>query len=274
MENRRNIALFFAAFFRGAVFLRPCSHPLPPGRRPHSAGDRHPGVGISGRYAAAGAPLGLGGRPAGPPAGDRGVYRPLCPLQGGILAGGWPVGLFAGASPTPRCWWERPFSARRCSLWVSFSTSSSISAPAFPPQWFGLLYILAALAAIAGGWSHRLTGRMGRRAGAALLMGGGGALCLAMATCPLPWASVVGIMALRAAGALFEPMSLDLQNEAAPAGSEAAQLSCNAMVMEFTAAVLNPAFGAAADAGTACALLLGAAACGIGLLLFLAGTKR
>ena len=142
------------------------------------------------------------------------------------------------------------------------------------PQWFGLLYILAALAAIAGGWSHRLTGRMGRRAGAALLMGGGGALCLAMATCPLPWASVVGIMALRGAGALFEPMSLDLQNEAAPAGSEAAQLSCNAMVMEFTAAVLNPAFGAAADAGTACALLLGAAACGIGLLLFLAGTKR
>ena len=69
-------------------------------------------------------------------------------------------------------------------------------------------------------------------------------------------------------------MSLDLQNEAAPAGSEAAQLSYNAMVMEFTAAVLNPAFGAAADAGTACALLLGAAACGIGLLLFLAGTKR
>lgn len=44
------------------------------------------------------------------------------------------VPRWAGASPTPRCWWERPFSARRCSLWVSFSTSSSISAPAFPPS--------------------------------------------------------------------------------------------------------------------------------------------
>ena len=44
------------------------------------------------------------------------------------------VPRWAGASPTPRCWWERPVSARRCSLWVWFSTSSSISAPAFPPS--------------------------------------------------------------------------------------------------------------------------------------------
>lgn len=142
-----------------------------------------------------------------------------------------------------------------------------------PLRWFGLLYVLTALAALAGVRSHRLTGGLGRRGGVLLLLGGSAALCLLLALLPLPGASVLGIMGLRAAGALFEPLSLDLQNAAAPPGGAAAQLSCNAMVMELTAAALNPAFGAAADLGTGWALLLGAAACGGGLVLFLHGMK-
>lgn len=143
-----------------------------------------------------------------------------------------------------------------------------------PLRWFGLLYLMVTLAALAGVWSHRLTGRLGRRGGTLLLIGGGAALCLVLAFIPLPGASVLGIMGLRAAGALFEPVSLDLQNAATPPGGAAAQLSCNAMVMELTAAALNPAFGAAADLGTGWALLLGAAACGGGLVLFLYGMGR
>lgn len=57
------------------------------------------------------------------------------------------------------------------------------------------------------------------------------------------------------------------------AGARAAQLSCNAMVMDVVSLVLNPAFGRAADAGCGQALLLGATACGGGLLLFWAGAK-
>lgn len=143
-----------------------------------------------------------------------------------------------------------------------------------PLRWFGLLYVLTTLAALAGVRSHRLTGGLGRRGGVLLLLGGSAALCLLLALLPLPGASVLGIMGLRAAGALFEPLSLDLQNAAAPPGGAAAQLSCNAMVMELTAAALNPAFGAAADLGTGWALLLGAAACGVGLVLFLHGMGR
>ena len=45
-------------------------------------------------------------------------------------------------------------------------------------------------------------------------------------------------------------------------------------IMELTAAALNPAFGSAADLGTGWALLLGAAACGVGLVLFLHGMRR
>lgn len=143
-----------------------------------------------------------------------------------------------------------------------------------PLRWFGLLYVLTTLAALAGTGSHRLTGRLGKGGGTLLLMGGSAALCLLLALLPLPGASALGVMGLRAAGALFEPVSLDLQNAAAPPGGAAAQLSCNAMVMELTAAALNPAFGAAADLGAGWALLLGAAACGGGLVLFLRGMRR
>lgn len=143
-----------------------------------------------------------------------------------------------------------------------------------PLRWFGLLYVLTALAALAGARSHRLTGWLGDRRSAGVLLGGGAALCLLLALLPLPLPSVLGIMGLRAALALFEPVSLDLQSRAAPPGGAAAQLSCNAMVMELTAAVLNPALGAAADRGAGWALLAGAAACGGGLFLFLHGLRR
>lgn len=40
-----------------------------------------------------------------------------------------------------------------------------------PLRWFGLLYVLTTLAALAGVRSHRLTGRLGKRGGTLLLMG-------------------------------------------------------------------------------------------------------
>ena len=85
--------------------------------------------------------------------------------------------------------------------------------------------------------------------------------------------AVAGVLGLRAAAALFSPLALSLQNAAAEPGARAAQLSCNAMVMDVVSLVLNPAFGRAADAGCGQALLLGATACGGGLLLFWAGAK-
>lgn len=171
---------------------------------------------------------------------------------------------------------------RRFGLWGAVQTAGLATAGACSTLFFGEHYRAAAgwtvvtygLAALAGVRSHRLTGRLGRRGGVLLLLGGGGALCLMLALLPLPGASALGIMGLRAAGALFEPVSLDLQNAAAPPGGAAAQLSCNAMVMELTAAALNPAFGSAADLGAGWALLLGAAACGVGLVLFLHGMRR
>ena len=141
-----------------------------------------------------------------------------------------------------------------------------------PVRTFGWLSVLATLCALAGARSHRLTRRLGRRRGGALLFLCAGAACLT-ALCPAPLPAVAGVLGLRAAAALFSPLALSLQNGAAEPGARAAQLSCNAMVMDVVSLVLNPAFGRAADAGCGQALLLGATACGGGLLLFWAGAK-
>lgn len=162
--------------------------------------------------------------------------------------------------------WRRPRSSS-----PSFSASSFISAPAPRP---GVRLALHAGDALrtGGARSHRLTRRLGRRRGGALLFLCAGAACLT-ALCPAPLPAVAGVLGLRAAAALFSPLALSLQNAAAEPGARAAQLSCNAMVMDLVSLVLNPAFGRMADAGCGQALLLGAIACGGGIAALFGGVK-
>lgn len=143
-----------------------------------------------------------------------------------------------------------------------------------PIRWFGVLYTAVTLVSLLGARSHRLTGRLGVRRGGVLLFAMGGAACLWMALRPTPILSVAGVMALKLAAALFLPLSLTEQNRRAAGGTgRATQLSCNAMVLDLVSAALNPAFGRAADLGANRALLLGAAACALGALCFLIGTR-
>ena len=73
-----------------------------------------------------------------------------------------------------------------------------------PVRAFGWLSMLATLCALAGARSHRLTRRLGRRRGGALLFLCAGAACLT-ALCPAPLPAVAGVLGLRAAAALFSP---------------------------------------------------------------------
>lgn len=143
-----------------------------------------------------------------------------------------------------------------------------------PTRWFGLLYILVTLSTLAGARSHALTGLLGRRRAGSILFALAALACLAMALCPQPLLAGAGVMVLSASAALFAPLSLTIQNAAAPPNLRATQLSCNAMVMDLVSVAMSPALGRAADAGPEWALYLGAAACGLGLLLFLAGAHR
>lgn len=143
-----------------------------------------------------------------------------------------------------------------------------------PTAWFGVLYGLVTLASLLGARSQALTARLGTRRGGAVLFLTGAAACVLMALLPVPAAAVGGMVLLRVSAALFSPLSLAVQNGAAHPAARATQLSCNAMVLDVVAIAVNPAFGSAADRGVPLALVVGAAACGAGLALFLWGTRK
>ena len=85
---------------------------------------------------------------------------------------------------------------------------------------------------------------------------------------------MAGVLGLRAAAALFSPLALSLQNAAAEPGARAAQLSCNAMLMDAAALGVYPVYGALADRGVPGALLLACGCCSLGFLLFWRGMGR
>lgn len=136
-------------------------------------------------------------------------------------------------------------------------------------RWFGLLYAVVTLVSLLGALSHVLTKRLGERRSMGALFLGALLVCLVMALWPTPALSVGGVLLLKLAAALFMPLSLALQNREAArvGGGIATQLSCNAIVLDLAALLLNPAFGRAAQWGTDKALFLGAGACGAALVL-------
>ncbi len=135
-------------------------------------------------------------------------------------------------------------------------------------SWLGLLSALATVAGLAGGLSHRVERRVGRRTMGGLLFAAAGLGCLLPVFTGHAVGAVGAVLLCRAAGAMMNPLALSLQNEWCGSRGRAAQLSCNAMLMDLGAVCLYPAFGVLADRGLNPALMLGAVCCGAGFILF------
>lgn len=143
-----------------------------------------------------------------------------------------------------------------------------------PQGWFGLLQAAVTLAGLTAGLSHRLTKRLGTRRGGMTLMVAGSGACLLLAAVPSPLPAAAGVVLLRGIQSLLLPLSQSIQNERAAPMGRAAQLSCNAMLLDLGGLCLYPAFGALADQGVAHAMLLGTLCCGMGAVLFGWGMNR
>lgn len=136
-----------------------------------------------------------------------------------------------------------------------------------PTAAMGVCTILVTLASLLSARSHRLAAHLGERGATLLLFGGAGLSCLLMAFFARPVLSVVCMMALSAAGALFVPLLADIQNRRISVVSRATVLSVHSFAMNLTAVGTNLAFGTLAEYSVAPALLLGAGFCFLGLFL-------
>lgn len=138
-----------------------------------------------------------------------------------------------------------------------------------PPAAMGVCAILVTLAGLPAARSHRLAARFGERGSAVLLFSAAGLACALMACVVQPVLSVVCMMLLSTAGAVFVPLRTDIQNRHISVANRAMVLSVHSFVMNLTAVGTNLAFGALSERSVVPALLLGAGFCFAGLFLCL-----
>lgn len=137
------------------------------------------------------------------------------------------------------------------------------------PWAIGYIYIGVTIVGLLGVFSDRLTKRFGVRAASVTLYGAAVLSCVVMAFTSNAILSVAGIVLLQLAFSLFWPLQTELQSRLVTTGDRATALSMNAMIIDGVGVGANIAFGKAADASLPFAMLLGAALCAAGLLLFL-----
>lgn len=137
-----------------------------------------------------------------------------------------------------------------------------------------IVYIAATLLGLTGGFSARMTERLGEKRSGALLFFLCSAACAAMAFTVNAVLSVGAIFLLRIAFSLYQPLQTELQNREVTTPDRATALSLNSVLMEAVAIATNLAFGGIAEKNLSFAMLLGCVLCAVGLILFVLSSGR
>jgi len=138
----------------------------------------------------------------------------------------------------------------------------------------GAAYIAVTAMGLLGGFSARITARLGvKRTGGLLLLGSAGA-CAVLCVTHSAGASVAAILALRVGFSLYQPLQTELQNRRVATPDRATALSLNALLMEGTGVGTNLVFGAAAQTALPLAMWIGVLLCLAGYVLFRVGCGR
>ncbi len=135
-------------------------------------------------------------------------------------------------------------------------------------QGISLSYILVSLAALAGGYSAALCSKIGAKAMGTCLFVLAALACLLLGSFPLPLLSVLAVAVLRLSFSLLQPLQMELQNRMISVRDRATALSMNAVVLDSLGIFLNLVFGKLAQENLSGAMLLGAALCAVGALLY------
>lgn len=131
-------------------------------------------------------------------------------------------------------------------------------------KYFGYILIIVTLSGLVSPLSVGFINRLGRKRGISVLTFMATGVCLMMVIIHQPVLSILGMMILRMASSLFEPLQNQIQNEKVTSSERATVLSMNAVFMESVGVMVNMVFGPIMDRSLSSAFLLSA-------ILYLAG---
>lgn len=136
------------------------------------------------------------------------------------------------------------------------------------PSAIGYIYMVVTIAGLCSALSSKITGKLGIVPTAVLLFAAAAISCMVLAFTNNAWLSVLGVLVLRVAFGLFQPLREELQNRQIVDGNRATALSIHAVIIDSVGAGVNVAFGSLAEDNLAHAFLFGAALCAMGGLFF------
>ena len=138
----------------------------------------------------------------------------------------------------------------------------------------GYIYILVTVAGLCGAWSFGLTKKLGDFRLTVFLYAVAAISCILLAVTDSPWLTVIGILTLRIAFSLFQPLQTELQNRQIHAENRATALSVNAVIIDSVGAGTNIAFGTLAEKSLFTTFLFGAGLCMLGSMFVLRQIKK
>lgn len=137
----------------------------------------------------------------------------------------------------------------------------------------GLAYAFMTLCGLLGGFSARLTERMGRRRTLLLLPLLSALSCLALALTGNGLVSVLAVSVFRAAFNLYQPLQSSIQNQAIETEDRATALSVHAVLLDGVTISATLLLGRLSEVDISAAFLLGAGLC-LGALALMCGSEE
>lgn len=131
------------------------------------------------------------------------------------------------------------------------------------------LCMLVTFCGLAGGWSYRMTQKLGEKNSFLFFFAGSSLCCVLLAVTDGLFLSVICILLFHICNALLQPLQSAVQNRGIVSKQRATLLSVNAVFMDGTMALTDLAFGRVAEIGLSYGMLLGAVFCIISLWLYL-----
>lgn len=132
----------------------------------------------------------------------------------------------------------------------------------------GYIYIAVTIAGLCSALSAKITKTLGMARTASILFLSAAAACLMLACTENALLSVLGILILRIAFSLFQPLQSELQNRQIDTTDRATALSIHAVIIDSAGIGTNIAFGSLAERSLTHSLLFGAVLCITGFLFF------
>lgn len=137
----------------------------------------------------------------------------------------------------------------------------------------GITYVIITLIGMLGVFSDKITKKIGGRRLGAVLYVFAIVSCVVMMFSYSAILSVLAIVILRIAYSMYQPLQLELQNQAVVVKDRATALSINAVIIDSVGIATNIIFGRLAESNLSGSFAFGGLICAIGLVMFLSYTS-